>query len=119
MQISPRLLFTIAGLVFAAAVFWPFGQGGQASAVSQARALVGQERVILFSAPWCGYCDRLRADFQRHGVAFAEQDIESSAAGQRAWRGLGGRGVPLTLVDRAVHTGYDPGLAPRLAGDRR
>ena len=115
-RITPASLFAVAAALFLAAVFWPGAGGGR---VAEARALVGHEPVILFSAPWCGYCDRLRADFQRHGVRFAERDVEASTAAQQAWRLLGGRGVPLTLAGDEVIAGYDRSLPQRLAAAPR
>ncbi len=105
MTVSPRLLFATAGLLFALAVLWP-GRGG--GAIAEARGLVGQDRVIMFSTRQCGYCERLRGDLQRAGIAWVERDVEASIANQRAWRALGGRGVPLTLVDDTVVNGYNP-----------
>lgn len=106
MLITPRLLFVVAGLAFAALMVWP--TNGVGGAVDQARSLVGSERVILFSATWCGYCDRLRADLKSRHVAFAERDVESSAAVHKAWKLLGGRGVPVTLVGDTIIHGYQP-----------
>ena len=32
--------------------------------------------MIMYSTPWCGYCQRLKAQFGREGIAFEEIDIE-------------------------------------------
>lgn len=104
MQITPRLLFTIAGVVFAMILLWPSSR----NAVAEARAVVGSDRVILFSAEWCGYCDRLRSDLTSAGVTFSERDIEASSLTHDAWQTLGGRGVPVTLVGDDIVHGYMP-----------
>lgn len=30
----------------------------------------------MYSTPWCGYCQRLKAQLGREGIEFAEVDIE-------------------------------------------
>ena len=112
MQITPRVLFTVAGVAFAMIVLWP---GSGRDAVAEARAVVGADRVVLFSAQWCGYCDRLRDELTRARVDFTEHDIEQSAGSHDAWQALGGRGVPVTLVDSVVVHGFDPGRILTLA----
>lgn len=116
MALPPRLLFAIAGVAFAAIVFWP---GRQADAVTRARALVGDGKVVMLSAEWCGYCNRLRADLNRRNVPFAEFDVEKTSAGRGAWKELGGRGVPVTLVGDQVIRGYDPQRILALAASGR
>ncbi len=116
MSVSPRLLFLIAGALFLAVLFWP---GRNSSAVAQARALVGDEPVLMFSANWCGYCKRLRTDLDRAGIAFTELDIEASTNNNRAWRLLGGRAVPFTLVGERVVSGYAPQRILELAAAPR
>ena len=107
MNLSPRWLLLLAAALFVLAVFWPFGGAGS-GAIAEARALAGNERVVMFTAPWCGYCDRLRAQLTRDEVRFAEINIESTSSAHNAWRALGGRGVPLTLIDDTVVSGYAP-----------
>ncbi len=118
MNLSLRLLLLLSAALFALAVFWPFGGAGS-SAIAQARALAGSERVVMFTAPWCGYCDRLRDDLTREQVPFAEVNVESSSAAHDAWRSLGGRGVPLTLIDDAIVSGYAPDRIRALAAEPR
>jgi len=31
----------------------------------------------MYSTPWCGYCQRLKAQMTRAGIEFAEVDIEA------------------------------------------
>ena len=33
--------------------------------------------VIMYSTVWCGYCQRLKAQMQRAGIAYTEVDIEA------------------------------------------
>jgi mycoredoxin len=32
--------------------------------------------VTMYSTPWCGYCNRLKAQMGREGIEFVEVDIE-------------------------------------------
>ena len=32
--------------------------------------------VTMYSTPWCGYCRRLKSQFQREDIPFTEIDIE-------------------------------------------
>ena len=32
--------------------------------------------VTMYSTPWCGYCQRLKAQMTREGIEFVEVDIE-------------------------------------------
>lgn len=62
--------------------------------------------VVMFSAEWCGHCDRARSHLQRQGVDFLEIDIESSTEANRLFRDAGGHGVPLTFVDDQRLVGF-------------
>ncbi len=33
--------------------------------------------VIMYSTVWCGYCQRLKAQMMRAGIAYSEVDIEA------------------------------------------
>ena len=35
--------------------------------------------VTMYSTPWCGYCQRLKAQMGREGIEFVEVDIEQDA----------------------------------------
>ena len=35
--------------------------------------------VTMFSTSWCGYCNRLKAQMGREGIAFSEVNIEDDA----------------------------------------
>ncbi|MBU6347612.1 MAG: mycoredoxin [Actinomycetales bacterium] len=34
------------------------------------------DQLTMYSTPWCGYCQRLKAQLTREGIAFTEIDIE-------------------------------------------
>ena len=34
----------------------------------------------MYTTPWCGYCQRLKAQLTREGIAFDEVDIEQHPA---------------------------------------
>lgn len=34
------------------------------------------DQLTMYSTPWCGYCQRLKAQLSREGIAFTEIDIE-------------------------------------------
>ena len=64
------------------------------------------EQVVMYSASWCGYCDKARSYFNSHGVAFSEYDIETSAKGQQDYQRLGAHGVPVILVGNQRLNGF-------------
>ncbi len=33
---------------------------------------------LVYSAPWCGYCVRLKAQMDREGVAYEEIDVDAN-----------------------------------------
>ena len=73
---------------------------------AEVRAAVGNAPIVLLSTASCPYCAKLRTDLAAWGVAFDEFDVERSSAGQRAYRLLAGRAVPILLVGGETLHGY-------------
>lgn len=72
------------------------------------RTVVGNEPVVLLSAEWCGYCEKLRADLDGWGVPYREYDVENTSEGEKAFGLLRGAGVPVLLVAERRFFGYEP-----------
>ena len=68
--------------------------------------------VTMYSTPWCGYCQRLKAQMGREGIEFVEVDIEQDpdAAAFVEQVNDGNQTVPtLVYTDGTAHT--NPSLA--------
>jgi mycoredoxin len=37
---------------------------------------MSETQITMYSTPWCGYCQRLKAQMTREGIAYTEIDIE-------------------------------------------
>lgn len=40
-----------------------------------------QDIPVMYSAPWCGFCTRLKHQLDRAGIAYREVDVDADAAG--------------------------------------
>jgi glutaredoxin len=71
------------------------------------------QRVMVYSAVWCGVCTRAKAFLKSRAVPFTEYDIETSRKGREDYRRLQGTGVPIILVGDERMNGFS---ATRLTG---
>lgn len=73
--------------------------------------------VVLYATKWCGYCAKTREIFKARNVPYTEFDIEHSAEAQAQFERLGGKGVPVIVINGTVIHGYDrAGIEKALAG---
>lgn len=74
------------------------------------------EQVILYATAWCGYCKKARALLKKHNIPYFEYDIEKSSEGRAQYDRLGGKGVPVILINGKVIKGYNPSEILKLTG---
>jgi glutaredoxin len=80
----------------------------------------GSARVILYSAPWCGFCKKAAEHLKEKGVQFEEKDIEKDrfAAVELSRKlrqaGLTGGGVPVLDIGGTIVVGFNKGKIDRL-----
>ncbi len=75
-------------------------------------------QVVMYSTDWCGYCKQARSLFRSADVEYQEYNIEKSAEGLKQYQALGGRGVPLIIINGKILRGFDKGWILReLASD--
>ena len=70
---------------------------------------MADERVIVYSQPFCGYCSAAKRLLEKKGAAFTEIDVMSEP-GRRAEmmeRSGGRRTVPQIFIDGRHVGGYD------------
>jgi len=65
--------------------------------------------VVVYTAPWCGWCRKTLAFLTKEGVDFENRDIEADDA----WREellekTGGTSIPVVEIDGQLIRGYDP-----------
>ena len=70
------------------------------------RLVTGDTKIVMLAAEWCGYCKKLRAEFDRKGVRYQVLDVEKDA-GRKAADALDAEGVPVTVIGQQVVQGYD------------
>lgn len=69
---------------------------------------MADERVVIYTQPFCGYCTAAKRLLSRKGAAFAEIDVMAEA-GRRAemMERSGRRTVPQIFIDGRHVGGYD------------
>lgn len=70
-------------------------------------AATARASVKIYTAEWCGYCRKAKAQLNARGVPLQEVDVEASESGRREFQQLGGRGVPVILVGERRMNGFD------------
>lgn len=73
-------------------------------------------KVILYSTAWCGYCAKARDLMEKNNIEYQEYDIEKSDKARSQYESLGGRAIPVLLIDGKVIHGYRPQKILQLAG---
>lgn len=72
------------------------------------------DRVVMYSARWCGVCQRAKRHFEAERIPFTGYDVETSAKGRRDYRKPGARGVPVMLVGKQRLNGFTPASFERI-----
>ncbi|MGV8916217.1 MAG: glutaredoxin family protein [Pseudomonas sp.] len=73
-----------------------------------ATQVASQAKVTLYATDWCGYCKQTRRFLDSKGIPYTEFDIEKSAEGRKAYEALGGRGIPMIVVNGKLIRGFSP-----------
>jgi glutaredoxin 3 len=80
---------------------------------------VANERVILYSQPFCGYCSAAKRLLTEKGAAYTEIDVmfDPARRGEMLERSGGRRTVPQIFIDGRHIGGYDDLSALDKAGE--
>lgn len=76
----------------------------------------GSVRVEMYTTRSCGYCSRARRFLDRHRVPYQDHQIDRSSAARARFSQLGGRGVPLFVIEGETFPGYSERWLSRKLG---
>jgi glutaredoxin len=100
---------------------WVVGRvAGRVRALMGIEAPVPTAKVVLYTAPWCGFCKKAAAHLRSRGVAFEERDIDAdrSAAVELSRKlrqaGLSGSGIPVLDIAGTIVIGFKKERIDRL-----
>lgn len=79
--------------------------------------LDGKKGVTLFTATWCGYCNKLKERLDASNVSYVDYDIERSPQGKMYYAQSQFEGVPIMVIDGTTIAGYDMNKMPRAFAD--
>lgn len=75
------------------------------------------DKVLMYSAEWCGYCKKARKYFVANNIPFTEYDIEKDPIGKRRYRQIGGKGVPVIVYKDQRMNGFSETGFKKIYGD--
>jgi glutaredoxin len=64
--------------------------------------------VVMYTTEWCPYCKKARSFLDENNVKYVEYDIEKSSEGRAKYNNIGGRGIPVLVINGSVLNGYNP-----------
>jgi glutaredoxin-like YruB-family protein len=63
--------------------------------------------VEIYVTSWCGYCRALEDYLEKKQIAFKRYDIEKDAAANSRYKQLGRPGVPISVINGEVISGFN------------
>lgn len=64
--------------------------------------------VTVYSTPTCSYCKQVKSFLEEHGIEYTEHNVaEDVERRQEMVEKSGQMGVPVTIIDETVITGFD------------
>ena len=67
-----------------------------------------QKRVVVYSTPTCGYCNKLKQHFNKHHINYTDINVATyPQAAAEMVRKSGQRGVPQTEINGQIIVGFD------------
>lgn len=64
------------------------------------------EKVVMYSAAWCGFCKKARRYFIANRIPFVEYDVDKDMRAKRRYKKLGASGVPVILFKGRRMNGF-------------
>jgi glutaredoxin len=64
------------------------------------------DRVVIYTRPSCGYCNKAKAFFAKNNIAYKEYKVESSNVAKRKYARLNASGVPVIFVGKKRMNGF-------------
>ena len=61
----------------------------------------GSPKIVMYGTDWCGYCKKLRGEFEANDIDYIEIDVEKSGEQQKIAETMGVYGYPTTWVGYA------------------
>lgn len=75
-------------------------------------------KAIIYVTEWCGYCKKTKELLNENNIPYYEYDIEKSKEGNRQHKELGGKGIPVLLINGEVIKGYNASKILELANKK-
>lgn len=78
-----------------------------------------RQQVVMYSAEWCGVCDKAKSYFKKNQIPFRELDIDKSKEARAGFDKLNGKGVPIILVGKKRMNGFSPARFEKMYRDEQ
>ncbi|MFK7692163.1 glutaredoxin family protein [Paenibacillus sp. HJGM_3] len=76
-------------------------------------------QAIVYSAPGCQDCEKVKQLLKTEGVAYEVKDVLTDASAREAVEKLGFLGIPVTVVGERAVKGFQPEELKKLLADVR
>ncbi len=73
-----------------------------------------KDKVVMYTAAWCGICKKAKKHFQKNGIDYVTYDVEKSRSGKRDYKLLKARSVPIIIIGDKRMNGFNPAKFDRL-----
>lgn len=65
------------------------------------------DKVVMYSAEWCGICTEAKRYFRKNDIAYVSYDVEKSRTGKMDFKQLRGKSVPILIVGNKRMNGFN------------
>ena len=76
-------------------------------------------KVVMYSAEWCGICKQAKQYFRKNNIAYVSYDVEKSRTGKIDFKLLGGKSIPVIIVGNKRMNGFNISKFDKLYKDQK